>query len=460
MTLFRRAHDPQARSPAQVRRRLFLRAGGLSGILALTTILALFRSPSDTAGPFPQYGARSTHNAAFSGTIGTWRVPVTGRAVFEAAYDPDTQQIFVDTLTRHRGWLYALNAQTGRILWRWHAPNQLMDTPILNPAGTHIFVGWGNGQMSYLTPHGVGNAFAVRGTGSSGVAAFNAQTGRMLWHHTTRGAVMPTLTYYRGAVYVATGHRYFDGWDAITGRPLLHQWVAGFDSMSATPITATGIAVVPVMAPAAVWGIQVPSGRILWTRANPAWTGGLTDTNPLILGQTVWLSSLTAPLTEPTLPLGASVGVAAIALNTQTGRIVHQIALGHGPRPIHTETGNYTYADGLLFLTSPITNTVYAIVPASGRIMWEFRAGTPIRAGVLVIRQHVFVPTGHTLWVLNAQNGTIEQSHSFPTAIRFGIDSPIQVGMHIVLALPTAHNSTIVSWPLTAHDVMAPTAGP
>lgn len=427
-------------------------AAGLIGV----GILASLRGGSvPRTGVFAQYGSNADHNPLLSGHVGTWQSPtLRGRAVFEVAYDPTTHLVLTETMTTHRGWLYALNAVTGRIQWAWHAPNQLMATPILNPSGTIVFVGWGNGAMSNVSPHSVGNAFLVRGSGSSGVAAVNAQTGHILWRHRTLGAVMPTLTYDHGAVYVATGHRYFDSWNAKTGHPLLHQWVAGFDSMSATPITASGLAIVPTMAPAAVWGIAVPSGAIRWVTANPVWTGGLTDTNPLIHGNTVWLSTLTTPLTVKTVPIGATVTVSAVELNTRTGQIVRQIALGQGRRPIHTETGNYTWAGGRLYLTSPVTDTLYALNPVTGRVLWEFEPRTPIRAGALVWHNHCYVPTGHTLWILNARTGTIQGSQAFAATVTFGIDSPILVGDHLILAVPGPQTSHVVSLAVQANGML------
>ncbi|WP_053958321.1 PQQ-binding-like beta-propeller repeat protein [Sulfobacillus thermosulfidooxidans] len=442
---------PASRSPIPPRiAKVGLLAGGLLGLGWLGTVLT---TPAQPPGVFAQYGGNAAHNPIVPGTVGTWHTSVAGRGVFEAAYDPATQQIFVDTMTTHRGWLYALNAQTGHIEWRWHAPNQLMATPILNSAGTVVYLGWGNGTMSDVSPHSVGNAFEVRGSGASGVAAFNARTGHILWHHTTQGAVMPTLTYYHGAVYVGTGHRYFDGWNATTGQSMVHQWIAGFDSMSATPVTASGIAIVPAMAPASIWGIAVPSGHIQWVTANPVWTGGITDTNPLIQGQVAWLSTLTTPLSQPSVPIGARVTVTALEINTRTGRVLRQIALGQGRRPIHTETGNYTAADGHLYLTSPVTDTLYALNPATGRVMWEFQPGTPIRAGVLVWHGHCYVPTGQTLWVLNAQTGTIQGQKSWGSSVQFGIDSPILVGHHLILVVPSPHTSVVASVPLAANGL-------
>lgn len=404
---------------------------------------------------FTQYGGTATHNPIMAGAVGTWQSPpLRGQDIFEASYDPRFHVILTDTMTMSRGWLYALNAQTGHVLWRWHAPNLLMATPILNPSGTMVYIGWGNGAFSNATPHSIDNAFLVRGSGSSGVVALNVQTGHVVWQHLTHGAVMPSLTYYRGAVYVGTGNRHFDGWNAITGKPILHQWIAGFDSMGATPVTSSGVAIVPAMAPASIWGIAVPSGSIRWVVANPVWTGGITDTNPLIHGQFVWLSTLTMPITVPSVPLGAIVTADAIAINVNTGRVVYQIPLGQGPRPIHTETGNYTLADHRLYLTSPVTDTVYALDPNTGRILWMYKANAPVRAGVLVWRGHCYVPAGNTIWILNAATGVVEGSAQFGASVQFSIDSPIMVGRHLIIPLPRRHISTVVSLPVQANGLL------
>jgi len=159
------------------------------------------------AAPFPQFGADPhTHNPVFPAAFTPrWTVPVPGQAIYQDSYDPTTGDVYAESMSQTAGWLWAIDARTGRIRWSWQAPNQLMDTPTV--ADGLVFVGYGNAQFNprAMTPHATLDGYYCRGTGVSGVAALDARTGRVVWVARTRGNVMPTLTYWRGAVYVVTG---------------------------------------------------------------------------------------------------------------------------------------------------------------------------------------------------------------------------------------------------------------
>src|SRR5438094_7280120 len=96
---------------------------------------------------------------------------------------------------------YALDVRTGKILWTTFTPNWHTRAPIV--VNGVIYLGVGNSWAASGQP--VNWDTVVRGTGPSGVYAYNAQTGQLLWAFSTPGAVHNTPLYYNGVVYAVTG---------------------------------------------------------------------------------------------------------------------------------------------------------------------------------------------------------------------------------------------------------------
>jgi outer membrane protein assembly factor BamB len=88
------------------------------------------------------------------------------------------------------GFVYALDAVTGRLRWRASVDNAAMGNPIV--VGGRVFVGSGDTGFAFSQ---VMRAMAgdplVRGLSWAGVYAFDAKDGKQLWRFGTRGESRP-----------------------------------------------------------------------------------------------------------------------------------------------------------------------------------------------------------------------------------------------------------------------------
>jgi len=179
----------------------------------------------------------------------------------------------------------ALDAATGRELWRsgYAAPY----TPS-SPASAH-------GAGPKATPaYSDGRIFTV---GISGiVAAFAASTGEILWRSDPpaeapffSAAASPLV---EGNLVFAHPGNYgpLTAFDVRTGAV---KWTAGDQGFFASPLAATlgGTRQIVAVTRAAVIGVSIADGAILWTHP---WPGGEGGTMPIVYGATVIVGGLNA----------------------------------------------------------------------------------------------------------------------------------------------------------------------
>src|SRR5205823_12010618 len=122
----------------------------------------------------------------------------------------------------------ALDLQTGKIVWQTVTPNWHTRAPAI--AHGTLYLGVGNSWAQSSFP--VNWDMVVRGTGPSGVYAYDAATGRTRWVFATPGAVHNTPLYHAGVVYAVTGDRAVYAIDAQPGTLRWKLAIPSYDSVS------------------------------------------------------------------------------------------------------------------------------------------------------------------------------------------------------------------------------------
>ena len=112
------------------------------------------------------------------------------------------------------GYVVKINNDNGDIVWKSKLPNMIMNTPLVVPQMNMVFVGIGNDEFFYK------NNTLYRGTGTSGVYALDIQTGKILWKFSTIGQRKPTLIYNKGIIYSVGGNRILYAISAQTGKEI------------------------------------------------------------------------------------------------------------------------------------------------------------------------------------------------------------------------------------------------
>ena len=336
------------------------------------------------------------------------------------------------------GHIYAVDARTGRQLWQiGMLANTPMGNPIVANGVLYVTVGDTGFPFSQLLRYYLsgGTAQLVRGLGYSAVYAFNATTGRALWRADFHGNAMPTPVYYNGNLYVPTGGGNLWDFNATTGAANWKAALGGFDSMSSPSVyvnRATGNAEVVVGTSGSnhLVAVDAASGKIEWTQSTnlPIFNTGMGDNSPAIDPKT---GIIVQDSVVDFNPATKTCNLAVYAMSASSGHVLWSTLLGTGQAPPAYKAGVAMVHDGVVYVGSPVTSTMYAIQEATGQILWKLPLpnsgpagagrGAPAYAyGVL------WAAEGASLYAIDPKTGAVLGSYA--PGGRFGIVNPVIVG--------------------------------
>lgn len=195
-------------------------------------------------------------------------------------------------------YLYALDAQTGKLLWQ-QGPlvNVLMGNPVVANGLVYVTAGDTGFPFSQLMKdqQSGGKASLVRGLGYSALYAFNAQTCKPVWRYDFNGNAMPTPVADGNSVYMATGDSHMYKLDAATGKLVWQTDIGGFDSMSSLNVyhqNGKNYVIVGTSMANHEVAVDGDTGKVVWTQAtnqNLFLTGMSEITHPPLMRQMEWL---------------------------------------------------------------------------------------------------------------------------------------------------------------------------
>ena len=174
-----------------------------------------------------------------------------------------------------QGYVYALDAKTGRVLWMQTTPNTVYAEPIVSQG--RVLIGVGNGHFSDLRGTPSLSTTSVRGTGPGGVYAYRATTGWPLFEFGTPGSDQASSSVVGDRVYVASGSRELYVLNLGTGQ-LLWQVNLGHYVSRSSPRIVDGLAVVGGAGPLGVVAVNLHSHRVVWNFSVKDAIGGVDDT--------------------------------------------------------------------------------------------------------------------------------------------------------------------------------------
>ncbi len=295
-----------------------------------------------------------------------------------------------------RGWLFALNANTGATDWAFDtvASPDMWGNPAVNSGGGAWYppsidvsanrVYWGTANPAPFP----GTAEYPNGTSRPGAnlytdatVALNLRTGKLIWYHQ------------------ATAHDIFD-------RDFVHTMIVDLPGSSPRQV------VVGTGKSGKVLGLDPTSGRLLWrtfvgmhrngelralsgpTEVLPGTYGGVL-TPPASANGDVYVATLNAPDTlypDRTAYFGGKLGTfpgEMVAIDGATGRILWDTKVPGDP------TGGATVVNDLV-MTATYQGTLVAIDRSSGRIAWERILPGPVNGWMSISGNLVIVPIGGT----------------------------------------------------------------
>lgn len=287
------------------------------GLAAAALVLSVPPAPAQTA----MFRGDAAHHGAYAGGGATiqgvqWRVATHGDVVSSPVVAGGS--VYVGS---GDGKLYAIDRETGRVLWTFDAGSPIASSPaaaqgmvfVGTRAGRFVAVDASNGVQRWQVTTGAdlplpwghesgdvytssptyADGVVVFGAGDGNVYAVDAATGAVRWRSPTRGRVRSTPAVAGDAVYVGS----FDGgvyafdlrtgrrrWRFATAGDTLHSEDFGYDrrSVQSSPAVEGGVVYVGAR-DGFVYAIDAAAGtlkwrfdhHISWINSSPALAGGV-----------------------------------------------------------------------------------------------------------------------------------------------------------------------------------------
>lgn len=349
-------------------------------------LIATRASATPPFGPpeWTQYRMDSTHNAVYENGAGA----LPSRHFKTYAPVRATPVVIGDHLyvgTHLTGGLFAFDVKTGDMLWGdntpWfrHAPNWVHSDMIC--ADGRLFLGYGNREFKDAD---------VRGTGASGVMAVDPASGRTLWNHPTIGEVMPTPAFWHGTLYAATGAGRLLALDPATGATRWSLRLPGWVSMS-SPAIRNGI--LYVGAEDAVVAVDLSTHKALWVYQD---TATFTDVPPAVSAAGIVVmtgrkqrADLSPQETREYRRVKGTLQF-IYAFDGRSGKLLWKHLMGGGPPQLDNTSGAPAIADGVVYVGSPYTRSLFAYDVRSGEKLWEDPIGARIKGAPAIAYGYVF----------------------------------------------------------------------
>ncbi|HET8610250.1 MAG TPA: PQQ-binding-like beta-propeller repeat protein [Burkholderiales bacterium] len=395
---------------------------------------------------WPMYGFNAAHDAAHrseggSGQPASWKFAVPNAIPLDTTVDAVKKEYVSITAVRDLvgipvgvsivdgivyvpgddGYLYALDAADGKLLWKFDAHNQIMTTPVV-AATAHdkmVYVGGGNSDFTYseAVKFADPDAHVVRGTGISGIYALDAKSGKLVWAYHTRGEDMPTPAFYNGKVVFGNGDGHIYGLDAATGKELWKIDIGSFVSMSSATVSGD-LVIMAGTHPDNLYAVDADTGTLAWKTPLAAYSSSVGDCAPAAADGIV-VTQIEAVGTKP-----GKVASKEVAVDAKTGKILWTTTLGMGAVPPRNKDAVPMIHDGVVYTGSPVTKTAYALNLKDGRILWS-RHLARMKAAPAVDSGQVFFPLGNgTIAVLDKASGKVANLYKSGNG-GFGPQNPV-----------------------------------
>jgi outer membrane protein assembly factor BamB len=366
-----------------------------------------------------------------SPTAASWHVETHGQISASPAVVRGT--VFVGT---NGGSLYAIDASSGAVRWKYRAGNGLKSNPLVYDGV--VIVGEGNADSTTIQARR-----KVRvGSGSSGIVALDAKTGRRRWFYPLSGTGQPTATIIDGLLIHHDGDGMIIALDPRTGRQIYRSDVKSVASMAGAIPVAGAMVVTSGIFPNRVMAVHRGSGKVAWTWEMPAESSGVGDCPPASDGRTVFCDYLAPVKGGPPVDPGVNAEEHVYAVDSHTGKLQWDLALEAGMVPPRNESAIPLIYRSRLFVGSAVAPYLHAIDRLTGRVLWRKEVHGPVKGGI-VARDGIvyFGDLAGYLWALDAQTGRTIGARR--TGLSFNVGSPIIVGRSLIIGSNSGRISAI-----------------
>ncbi|MGC9199840.1 MAG: PQQ-binding-like beta-propeller repeat protein [Acidobacteriaceae bacterium] len=319
------------------------------------------------------------------------------------------------------GYTYAINAQTGKLIWAHYGWNMNMSNPLV--VGDRVFVSTGSAYFNYAnTMKYLKGQRPTRGPGLNTIFALDRTTGKELWAYHTPGEGMPTPLYKNGFLYEGTGDGHIYKLAADTGTLVWKADIVSFDSMSSL-VEGSGYVFAGGTDPNFFYALDENTGKIAWKMTIPDMVAtGIGDCTPAYQDGIV-VQEVTVSSGDPSKP----VANVLLAMDATSGKIIWQKRFPNGPVPPAMKTATPVIVNGVVYEGSPVSGEYYALNLKDGNQLWSLHIGSQIRAGAAIQDGIAYLPyrAGDVAAIRITDGKRVAVKH---LGGAFGPSSPVIVG--------------------------------
>ncbi len=331
--------------------------------------------------------------------------------------------------------IYAVNAQTGKLIWRTSpVSTTFMGQPLVQ--GDIVYVNAGTVGFNFSNIQAfakVGSAIRGAGVEFNGIYALNRRTGELLWHFDTKGDAMPTPAINDGQLIFSTGAGEVFALDSKSGKQLWVNKVGGMGNMS-SPAVYNNKIYVGMSSPAFLFCLDAKTGKTLWKGQIPqAVNTGIGDVSPAVSDGIVVTDAVSS---SKTINGKDTVDVTIGAFNSETGKLLWTHKMGRGSKPPAFKGGVPMIHDGTVYVGAPVKSLYQALDLKTGKLLWTWMVPEPGPAGAArgpatFYDGVLYIATVGSVYAVNPKTGVLlGQKH---IGGRFGLVSPTIVGGTIYL---------------------------
>jgi outer membrane protein assembly factor BamB len=352
-------------------------------------------------------------------------------------------------LGNNRGELDAIDVATGRVRWTFHVRNPLMSNPLVYDG--IVIVGEGNANSTTYVPR----RKVEVGDGPNALLGINAASGTLAWRTPLNGTAMPTPVIENGLLVEDDGSGEITALTPSTGHIVYQHRMKSVASMVGLLPLPGGLAVTAGIFPNRVFAVDAANGKLAWQYPLSERDSGVGDCPPVSNGVDIF-GDYVAPLAANG---EAGVGVESqqrvYALDAHTGRPLWNVGLESGMVPPRNEVAIPLVVGNRLYLGSAIAPFVHAIDTATGRVLWTAKVGGPVKGGIVEHDGRLyFGDFAGNVWALDARTGAVVGM--LKTSTPFNVDSPIVVGLSVIIGSKTG---SITAIPIDRITASHPGAG-
>lgn len=320
--------------------------------------------------------------------------------------------------------------------------------------------------LDYGSASGPTPAPAIRGANFSALYAINGQTGQVLWKVDTPGEAMPTPVYARGSVFFPTGDGHLWAVNARTGQveSVFANPGNGFSSMSSANafVTRQGQLYVIYGTQSPFGGQTGGSNLVAVNETDPsspqlAWAYNVTEAINTGLGDVPPVVDpsrglvLTDALVNTGSPQNVQLNLRILAVSATTGQLVWSQLAGGVPAsepgfvPVAFKGSVPMVHDGVLYVGDLLNQTFQAYSEATGAQLWadQLQGADPRdlpgtinqpRGGAVFWDGKVIEAEGLHIWSFDPRTGRILNDFMDPGYFGvWGITTPVIVGGEMYL---------------------------